>query len=1018
MRSILLYLFNIFGASLILIFSVVFITENTDIVYRYYKDDIKSQFKNRTDLNVNFDSLSIKWNGVHPSIIIRNFALGEVKNKLLISEQLIVKIGLKITDENISFTIKELDLVRSNLSVQYSSNKILINNYDILEALNSQVKEYTEDRVKLRFSNSVINLYNLSSGKSYDLKNLNAVIFDDVDSYNLFTTFNHGDNNQIFHLASRFNIDSNKKLSGSLYLKGVNVDHSYADLISNDITLSLDNLRFTLWAEIRNSKLIKSNGNVAFDKAYLSKSTNNQLHKIRNGNFRFKYNNLNKSRLFTFDKVKMTIDNHDYEDNEVSFELKNDYLNNIKIKKIFVKTAKDLYKTFYSKKGKIEFSDSKLSNRGFLENITLVNLQSILRINYEFSFKNIFLKLSEGKYTVGGLNGIVVGNGKSGILKNSSSELYVNEDGKALSVLDSFSGSIGFKIRSGSISIYSDDITINNKQILKLKGNISKDSYKLRAATRGNLELLKQQYFFQNNNFAKNFKINSEYSLDYVFMRNKTKTKNYGVIEFDNFSLKHNSKNLFISTDKYRVAVLDKLIFADKRQVMLNKDEYQLKIDSGIQKGDIFYQINANGFLSSDNIKSVVDIKSINSLEGKAKSTISLTYSNSSENPYLIGELRTDMVGFRLDMFSPLKKIKEEKKNLYIKSNLLKDVKYFDISYDTFDMRISQGAEYFNINVVSPALNGSIRIPESATDENKILARLQYLDLNQFSGVADPREYLPMKLQIKKVKIYNSFFNNFNLYTSTHSDGMSIDKISFANEYLTMDGQGKWIDNSSGQITFFDGTFNSVNFGKSLENFGYNDLIKKGKLNSRLIGQWPNSPETFSFKNFDGKVLLDLKDGDFLQVTRETKVIGQLLGLFSIASLQKRLSLDFSDFFSSGLSFDQMTGEFTFLNSTSDVKSLNLRGTFGEMIINGVSDLKKETHDHKLVYIPDLSSMSLISGTLLGGPIGAVASIFYDKVLKQIGIDTNELAAVEYSITGSWSDPKIILLEPFKQVEN
>ena len=1017
MRRILPYLFNIFGAFLILIFSVVLVTENTDIVYRYYKDDIKSQFKNSTDLNANFESLSVKWNGVNPSIIIKNFALGENDNKLLISEQLIVKLGLKVTAENILFTIKELDLVRSNLSVQYNNSKILINNHDVFEVINSEVRAYQEDKIKLRLSNSIISLYNLSSGKSHDLKNLNAVIFDDADSYNLFTTFNH-DDNQIFHLASRFNIDANKKFTGSLYLKGINIDDSYIDLIPDDISLSLGNLRFTLWAEIRDSKLMKSNGNVTFDNAYLSKSINNQLHKINNGNFRFKYDHSNKSKLFTFDKVNITIDDLDYEDNEVSFELKNDYLNNIKIKKIFVKTARDLHKTFNLKKGKIALSDSRLSNRGFLENITFVNLQSILDVNYELSYKNIFMELSEDKYTIGGLSGIVIGNGNSGILKTSSSKLSVNEDSKVLSSLDNFSGSIGFKIRPNSIRIYSDDININNKQILKLKGDISRNSYNIRVATRGNLELLKQQYFFQNNNFAENFIVDSKYSLEYVFMRNQTKLKNYGVIEFDDFSLKHNSKNIFVSTNKFRVLILDKLIFAKEGKAMLNKDEYQLKIDSGMSKGDIFYQITASGLLSSDNIKSLLDMKSIDTLEGEAKSTISLTYIDASDNPSLIGELRTDMVGFKLNMFSPLKKNKEERKNLYIKSNLMKDARYFDISYGVFDMRISEGAEYININIVSPILNGSIRIPESVTDENKILARLQYLDLNQFSGIADPKEYLPMKLGIKKVKIYNSFFNNFNLQTSTHIDGMTIDKISFANEYLTMDGQGKWVDNTAGQITFFDGNFNSTNFGKSLENFGYDGLVKKGRLNSRLIGQWPNSPETFSFKNFDGKVLLDLKDGDFLQVTRETKVIGQLLGLFSIASLQKRLSLDFSDFFSSGLSFDQMTGEFTFLNSISDVKSLNLSGTFGEMTINGISDLKKETHDHKLIYIPDLSSMSLISGTLLGGPIGAVASIFYDKVLKQIGIDTNELAAVEYSITGSWSDPEIILLEPFKQIEN
>ena len=113
-----------------------------------------------------------------------------------------------------------------------------------------------------------------------------------------------------------------------------------------------------------------------------------------------------------------------------------------------------------------------------------------------------------------------------------------------------------------------------------------------------------------------------------------------------------------------------------------------------------------------------------------------------------------------------------------------------------------------------------------------------------------------------------------------------------------------------------------------------------------------------------------------------------------------------------------MSGEFEFNNSIAKTNNFNLKGSFGEMRISGTSNIKNETHKQILTYIPDLSSMSLISGTLLGGPIGAVASIFYDKVLKQIGINTNELAAVEYSIIGPWDNPEIKLLEPFKPVPN
>ena len=247
---------------------------------------------------------------------------------------------------------------------------------------------------------------------------------------------------------------------------------------------------------------------------------------------------------------------------------------------------------------------------------------------------------------------------------------------------------------------------------------------------------------------------------------------------------------------------------------------------------------------------------------------------------------------------------------------------------------------------------------------------------------------------------------------------MMIENIGFKNNDLSMKGNGKWIKSADKEITFFDAVFKSDNFGSSLEYLGYPGIIKEGNLSSKFIGQWKGSPENFSFNNFDGKVKIDLKDGELLQVTKQTRAIGQLLGLFSISSLKKRLSLDFSDFFSSGLSFDMMTGEFNFSEAKAKTKDLLLKGSFGEMRVNGVSDIYNRSHNQQLIYIPDLSSMSLISGTLLGGPIGALASIFYDKVLKEMDINTNQLAAVEYSIKGSWDEPEIKVIESFKPIEN
>ena len=341
-----------------------------------------------------------------------------------------------------------------------------------------------------------------------------------------------------------------------------------------------------------------------------------------------------------------------------------------------------------------------------------------------------------------------------------------------------------------------------------------------------------------------------------------------------------------------------------------------------------------------------------------------------------------------------------------------------DMIYDIYKIQLSMIKESLYAVVDSPYIVGTLVLPEKITTENRLTARLKYFDLNKFQGIANPAKYPPLDMDMKSVKINKTLFQDFKIRTSPLKNGMIIESLGFSKNTLIMTGNGKWLNTDDGQITLFDSKFTSDDFGQSLNSLGYKNIIKEGTLSSQLIGQWKGSPDYFSLNNFDGKITVDLKNGEFLQVSKQSKAIGQLLGLFSISSLQKRLSLDFSDFFSSGLSFENMNGEFVFTNSQANAKDLVLKGSFGEMRLNGSSDLNNKTHDQKLIYIPDLSSMSLISGTLLGGPVGALASIFYDKVLEQVGIDTNQLAAVEYSIQGSWENPEIKVIEPFKPITN
>jgi len=172
--------------------------------------------------------------------------------------------------------------------------------------------------------------------------------------------------------------------------------------------------------------------------------------------------------------------------------------------------------------------------------------------------------------------------------------------------------------------------------------------------------------------------------------------------------------------------------------------------------------------------------------------------------------------------------------------------KYINISYDVYKMKVSRQKTSLSISVYSPSIEGLINLPDLITNKNRLTARLHYFNLNKFNSASDPEAYSFLDLNIKKAKINDYYFNNVKIVTSPVDQGMTIDRLEFKNNDLSMKGNGKWIKLSNKQITFFDADFQSDNFGSSLKYLGYPGIIKEGNLSSRLIGQWKGSPENFS----------------------------------------------------------------------------------------------------------------------------------------------------------------------------
>ncbi|MDG2106228.1 MAG: AsmA-like C-terminal region-containing protein [Gammaproteobacteria bacterium] len=1022
MPKILKFFTYLLSSLLTFSFLIILITENTNVVSHLYKEKIVEYIQSESQLRFNFDSLNIRWNGIYPNLIFNKISLYELNKEELYLDgnKLIVNINTLESLSDFEFKISGLNLVESKISLTYSEDGLFLKGYNLLNNKKASKESGFMDigDIKFRISDSSINIKSQKKSNEYNLKNINLVLFYENNNIKLFTTFNHKNNNEVIHFASKFSLDDNYKINGKFYSQGLNINPQGLSFFSNKLKILSSKLNYTLWADIKNNSLFNLQGSLDIKNISLSNVISKNKIALKNLHTDLGYQLLKNKRHILFSNLNFSTEDSIYKDNDIHVTFDEFNLENIAIDKLYIKDMKNIINFAPVFPKKTIKNILKNIHDGYLSNLILLDLDDSKRFRYDIDFEGIEF-INSSSFSMNKIIGNLMGSSKSGklLIKGKEVEVSINSDDKFK--LSRLNGLIFYKISNDKISLSSEELQLDDSHLANIYGSFSDDNSTYKINIKGDLDSLMNISPIKYTELikSKNISLSSKYSLDYRFLKNKEKINSYGAINLSNLAIHDKQHGIVINSQKLRVSFFDKYIQSYETQYYINNNKYALILDTDIINNKIKYNFNSKGILTSDFIKSFSNNKLIESFKGSAPIDFKLTYQPFDKT--INFKLNSNMEGMEFNILSPLNKISSESKNLEIKYILNNNFKkYINISYDVYKMKVSRQKTSLSISVYSPSIEGLINFPDLITNENRLTARLNYFNLNKFKGDSNPEAYSFLDLSIKKAKINDYYFNNVKIVTSPIDQGMMIDRFDFKNNDLSMKGNGKWIKSSDKKITFFDADFQSDNFGSSLKYLGYPGIIKEGNLSSRLIGQWEGSPENFSFNDFDGKIKLDLKDGEFLQVTKQTRAIGQLLGLFSISSLKKRLSLDFSDFFSSGLSFDTMTGEFSFSKAKAKTKDLLLKGTFGEMRINGVSDIYNRSHNQQLIYIPDLSSMSLISGTLLGGPIGALASIFYDKVLKEMDINTNQLAAVEYSIKGSWDEPEIKVIEPFKPIEN
>ena len=195
------------------------------------------------------------------------------------------------------------------------------------------------------------------------------------------------------------------------------------------------------------------------------------------------------------------------------------------------------------------------------------------------------------------------------------------------------------------------------------------------------------------------------------------------------------------------------------------------------------------------------------------------------------------------------------------------------------------------------------------------------------------------------------------------------------------------------------------------QGFGFSPLISSNAVSGQLSAQWPGSPLGYQLQDIEAELSLSLKDG---RVAADGASAVKAFGVLNVNSLSRRLKLDFSDLYKSGLAFDRFS---TKLNAAEGVVTLtepiNLEGPSGKFITTGTTNLLDQSLDMRVAVVLPVSTNLPLVAILAGLSPPVAASIYVTE--KLVGDELSRFTTANYDLKGTWQEPEMTMRSAFNQ---
>ena len=265
----------------------------------------------------------------------------------------------------------------------------------------------------------------------------------------------------------------------------------------------------------------------------------------------------------------------------------------------------------------------------------------------------------------------------------------------------------------------------------------------------------------------------------------------------------------------------------------------------------------------------------------------------------------------------------------------------------------------------------------------------------------DPRQLPPLHLIVEQLFLDGQLLGRLNTVLEPVAAGWALRTFEFHSEQQRLSATGEWTLRDAQHWSEVQVKLYSEALGQTLALWNIPLQLERAKTALSLDLNWPGTPMSPAWAQLAGTLQIHIEEGLMHGVKPG---FGRMVGLFNIASLARRLALNFSDLVEDGLAFDQINGSVRFASGQASTDDLLLQGPAVNIAIQGSVGLHDQTLQQTVVIMPQIASSLALAGAVAGGPAVGAAVLLAGQVLKP---SLEQAVSFQYEVSGTIDYPVI-----------